>query len=108
MLNLCIYVSDSVSALTRSRQIGDDLVLQSEEFHQIKPGLSSFKDDPKAGAESLIPLLEFAVSFVPVESRASTPINLKATAGLRLLDPFQVWDGMGCISIYARALPSHR
>ncbi|EGD74640.1 ectonucleoside triphosphate diphosphohydrolase 5 [Salpingoeca rosetta] len=65
------------------------MVLKSEVFHALKPGLSSFADDPRAGAQSLVPLLELAMSTVPEQARAITPINLKATAGLRLLRPEQ-------------------
>ena len=61
------------------------MVLKSEVFHALKPGLSSYAENPTSGAESLIPLLELAMSTVPEEHRAKTPINLKATAGLRLL-----------------------
>jgi Golgi nucleoside diphosphatase len=57
------------------------LLLDSEVFRHIEPGLSSFKDDPKTGAESLIPLLEEALRVVPDVSQKETPINLKATAG---------------------------
>ena len=42
-----------------------DLVLQHELFQQLKPGLSSYKDDPEAGARSLVPLLDAAVHAVP-------------------------------------------
>lgn len=59
--------------------------LQEEKFHQLRPGLSSYKGQPKAAAESLRPLLEEAMRTVPKKERACTPIALKATAGLRLL-----------------------
>lgn len=61
------------------------LVLDSEVFRHLEPGLSSFKDDPEKGARSLTPLLEEALRVVPVAQQKITPINLKATAGLRLL-----------------------
>ena len=38
-----------------------EMILQHELFKQLKPGLSSFKDDAKAGAQSLVPLLEVCV-----------------------------------------------
>lgn len=66
------------------------LVLRSELFEQLKPGLSSYKDLPRAGAESLVPLLKQALDVVPASRRSVTPINLKATAGLRLLEAAQV------------------
>ena len=58
--------------------------LLHETFEQLKPGLSSYKD-PHDAAQSIIPLLEKAVAAVPPEDRFCTPIELKATAGLRLL-----------------------
>ncbi|XP_024027561.1 apyrase 2 [Morus notabilis] len=61
--------------------IGDDLEL----FEQIKPGLSAYASDPKAAAESLIGLLDKAVNVVPKNLRASTPVRVGATAGLRSL-----------------------
>lgn len=40
-------------------------VLLSDTFEQLKPGLSSFADDPAAAAKSLEPLLAVAVKTVP-------------------------------------------
>jgi len=39
----------------------------------------------RQGAESLRPLLDRATEYVPQSSWNSTPLALKATAGLRLL-----------------------
>ena len=61
------------------------VVLSHEVFEELKPGLSSFKDDPKAAADSLRPLMSAAVRTVPESEMACTPIELKATAGLRLV-----------------------
>jgi guanosine-diphosphatase len=61
--------------------------LESEVFHHIKPGLSSFPDDPVAAAHSLDELMEVAIASVPESLRNCTPITVKATAGLRLLGP---------------------
>jgi guanosine-diphosphatase len=58
-----------------------NLVLDSEIFRHIEPGLSSYKDDPEGAAKSLAPLLEAAVQAVPKSHQIITPINLKATAG---------------------------
>lgn len=52
---------------------------------KIKPGLSTYEDDPKAASESLRGLIEFAVKHVPDSLWASTPIFLFATAGLRTI-----------------------
>lgn len=59
--------------------------LQDELFHQIKPGLSSFADDPKRAAESLVELMDKALAYIPSTQHHCTPLALKATAGLRLL-----------------------
>ncbi|XP_022332140.2 ectonucleoside triphosphate diphosphohydrolase 5-like isoform X2 [Crassostrea virginica] len=61
------------------------LRLDKELFKTTKPGLSAFASDPRMGAESLRPLVIQALAFVPKSKQNSTPITLKATAGLRLL-----------------------
>ncbi|GBG91332.1 hypothetical protein CBR_g52218 [Chara braunii] len=58
---------------------------QIEIFEQRKPGLSSFHDNPQAGAESLRPLFDVAKAAVPEELQPSTPLFIGATAGLRML-----------------------
>jgi guanosine-diphosphatase len=52
---------------------------------QVKPGLSSYPDNPAAAASSLNPLIERALAEIPKQLHSCTPIALKATAGLRLL-----------------------
>jgi apyrase len=64
---------------------GGNLQLQYDKFDQLKPGLSSFADDPPKAAESLAPLLKLAEETVPKEQQAETAIMVGATAGLRLL-----------------------
>lgn len=59
--------------------------LEHEVFNQIKPGLSSYANDPKAAARSLDRLLKVALENVPKSLHHCTPIAIKATAGLRLL-----------------------
>lgn len=59
--------------------------LNKEIFEQVKPGLSSYKGDPKAASDSIVPLMEVARRDVPVSAVPCTPVALKATAGLRLI-----------------------
>lgn len=59
--------------------------LDRELFKEVKPGLSSYADRPKVGAERLVELFQLAREFVPASAWRTTPIVLKATAGLRLL-----------------------
>ena len=64
----------------------DAVKLEEEElFAQTIPGLSAYPDQPQAAAKSLDVLLKQAVQLVPQHLQKSTPIAVKATAGLRLL-----------------------
>lgn len=54
-------------------------------FGHVEPGLSSYGNDPEAAAQSLDKLLEISLKAVPLYLHSSTPIAVKATAGLRLL-----------------------
>ena len=47
------------------KQAGGRLDLESDTFNQLKPGLSSYADDPDAAARSLQPLLDVALQTVP-------------------------------------------
>jgi len=51
----------------------------------IQPGLSAYAKDPSAAAASLDALLEEAKRVVPKSLHNCTPVEVKATAGLRLL-----------------------
>ena len=62
-----------------------ELVLIDDTFEQLKPGLSSFAKEPAKGAASLKPLLATALETVPAAQRASTTVEVRATAGLRML-----------------------
>ena len=64
---------------------GGALQLQFDKFDQLRPGLSSYADEPPKAAESLEPLLALAEATIPQEQRAATSIMVGATAGLRLL-----------------------
>ena len=79
-----------VLAFTFHRHIfTGNLVLESELWKEVKPGLSSHAADPQAGASTISHLLNLAKESVPKEQRASTPVTLMATAGLRLLPATQ-------------------
>jgi len=71
------------------------LHLIDELFEQVKPGLSSFSDEPGKAVDSLAPLLKKAWRRVPRLLRRCTPVVVKATAGLRLLPKKQVEDILG-------------
>ncbi|KAJ3250497.1 Guanosine-diphosphatase, partial [Borealophlyctis nickersoniae] len=62
--------------------------LESEVFRQLKPGLSSPTFvTPEEAANSLDPLLKVALDAVPRDLWACTPVEVKATAGLRMKKP---------------------
>ena len=61
--------------------------LDQEYYAAIKPGLSSFADEPEKGADTIRNLLNEAKKGIPASVWHSTPLVLKATAGLRLLSP---------------------
>jgi apyrase len=69
---------------------GEELTLLDSTFKAIEPGLSSFASDPEAAGKSLIPLLEEAKAFVPDGISKETTVELRATAGLRMLEPREV------------------
>ncbi|KIY65112.1 hypothetical protein CYLTODRAFT_424636 [Cylindrobasidium torrendii FP15055 ss-10] len=56
-----------------------------EVFKMTQPGLSSFADSPEKAAQSLDVLLDEAMRVIPKEYRKCAPVEVKATAGLRLL-----------------------
>jgi hypothetical protein len=63
------------------------LVLLEDTFKQLTPGLgdAGWAADPQRAAASLQPLLDSALHTVPKELQGVTPVELRATAGLRLL-----------------------
>ncbi|XP_057305791.1 ectonucleoside triphosphate diphosphohydrolase 7-like [Hydractinia symbiolongicarpus] len=52
---------------------------------KIKPGISSFADNPFNASHSLAPLLRFAAHHIPHKKHQETPIYILATAGMRIL-----------------------
>lgn len=74
-----------VLAFTFHQSYDGNLKLDKELFVEVKPGLSSFVDNPKKGADKIGELLDKAKEEIPLEAWKSTPLTIKATAGLRLL-----------------------
>ena len=64
--------------------------LVDELFEEVKPGLSSYANKPEMAANSLLPLIRRAKLRVPRNVYSKTPLSIKATAGLRLLEEYQV------------------
>lgn len=71
---------------------GGRLELETDTFEQLKPGLSANAENPRLAARSLKPLLDKAVATVPTPLHASTSVEVRATAGLRLLPGDQAQD----------------
>lgn len=65
--------------------VNGQLILDHSFFHEIKPGLTFYAKNPKDVEKSLKILLDKAKSSIPKTDWASTPLILRATAGLRLL-----------------------
>ncbi|XP_053315515.1 ectonucleoside triphosphate diphosphohydrolase 6 isoform X1 [Spea bombifrons] len=59
--------------------------LEHETFKALKPGLSAYADEPDKSAAGINELLDIAKKEIPEFLHRSTPLVLKATAGLRLL-----------------------
>jgi hypothetical protein len=59
--------------------------LEYETFKMTNPGLSAYARDPTAAAASLDSLLDEAKRVVPENMWNCSPVEVKATAGLRLL-----------------------
>lgn len=60
-------------------------ILPQHVSKKIKPGLSSFAKNPHDAGPSLQQLVDFVKEQVPEAFQATTPIWLKATAGLRMV-----------------------
>lgn len=61
-------------------------ILDLRDF-KISPGLSAYKNFPGRLRQALVPLLKFAADYVPTSYHYNTTAIVRATAGLRLLDP---------------------
>jgi apyrase len=56
---------------------------------QVKPGLSKFGTNIAGIQSYLMPLISYALEVIPAEAVSTTPIYLKATAGMRALPESQ-------------------
>ncbi|XP_053099561.1 ectonucleoside triphosphate diphosphohydrolase 6 isoform X2 [Hemicordylus capensis] len=68
-----------------AQQLGEIPRLIKATFRPLKPGLSAYADNVDKSAEGINDLLAIAKESVPMKLWKSTPLVLKATAGLRLL-----------------------
>jgi Golgi nucleoside diphosphatase len=68
---------------------GPIYVLPRDKAKKVKPGLSSFVNNTQDAGPSLKGLVDFIKEQVPKDMWPSTPIWLKATAGLRMLSTQQ-------------------
>ncbi|CEI86706.1 hypothetical protein RMCBS344292_01137 [Rhizopus microsporus] len=79
------------SAFTTDELKGKIPVVERADYNGLKwtsreePGISTYGSKPSEVGEHLDMLLNFAKEVVPEENQSSTPIFLKATAGMRLL-----------------------
>lgn len=64
---------------------GPIYILPEHKSLKVKPGLSTFVNNPADAGPNLKGLIDFMKEQVPPESWATTPIWLKATAGMRLV-----------------------
>ena len=71
--------------------LGPLYVLPKHDSKKVRPGLSSFENNPTSAGKSLAGLVDFMKEQIPQDKWASTPIYLKATAGLRML-PIETSD----------------
>lgn len=58
-----------------------------EDSFETEPGLSDYASNPSGAGPSLSGILNAATSYIPSSAQASTPVFVKATAGMRLLEP---------------------
>ncbi|CAL7941964.1 unnamed protein product [Xylocopa violacea] len=72
--------------------LGGNLILDGELYTETKPGLSAYADKPKEGAKSLTVLLDKVKNVIPRSEWQHTPLNMRATAGLRLLPNHKAQD----------------
>lgn len=75
-------------------------ILPNHVSKKVKPGLSSFASHASDAGESLQGLVDFMKVNVPESEWATTPIWLKATAGLRMVTETERNDILGSVSSF--------
>ncbi|CAK0911210.1 unnamed protein product [Prorocentrum cordatum] len=63
---------------------------EDEDSFETEPGLSSYAGNPDDAGPSLTALLQAAAKYVPESYRSTTPLWIKATAGMRLVPEEQL------------------
>mmetsp|Transcript_43894 Transcript_43894/g.102578 ORF Transcript_43894/g.102578 Transcript_43894/m.102578 type:complete len:434 (+) Transcript_43894:102-1403(+) len=78
---------------------------------KTKPGLSSYKESPGKAVAPLLALLKEGAKEVPAEVRATTPLLIYGTAGMRLLplrDQSKIWATLSKDLVSAEDFPFDR
>ncbi|CAF4723634.1 unnamed protein product, partial [Rotaria sp. Silwood2] len=83
-IGTCIHIYEFRA--TTDNENGDTFVLKDEIFQERKSGLSSFADHVYKSEEQINNLLKIADQEVSRFKHRNTPLVLRATAGLRLLN----------------------
>lgn len=81
-----------------------NLKLLNEVFEQDHKGVSEYSD-PIQAKDAIIALLHHAFINIPTRYYSTTPIALKATAGLRKLDPSKAKNIILSLSTLIKSLP---
>eukprot|EP00930_Biecheleria_cincta_P052028 TRINITY_DN3724_c0_g1_i1.p1 TRINITY_DN3724_c0_g1~~TRINITY_DN3724_c0_g1_i1.p1 ORF type:complete len:451 (+),score=80.53 TRINITY_DN3724_c0_g1_i1:77-1429(+) len=92
-----VLIVDAGSSGSRMRMfketsIGLEQVVPTEEDEasfETEPGLSAYVDNPSSAGSSLSGIIGAAKAYIPQSMQSSTPIFVKATAGMRLLEAAQ-------------------
>ncbi|OCK78857.1 hypothetical protein K432DRAFT_383558 [Lepidopterella palustris CBS 459.81] len=97
--------SDKARAKASSGELQSLPVLETDKSwtKKIKPGISTFGDNPNdVGPDHLEPLFKHALENIPPGEVANTPIFLLATAGMRFLEPLKQKAVLEQVCSYAR------
>ncbi len=72
---------------------------------RVRPGLSAYAGRPQEAARSLEPLIAYARERIGGDAWSRTSLYLRATAGLRLLDPVKRNEILDAVSEYLATTP---